>query len=450
MDGAPFDFFSQTESSGAAVDAMDGEGWGLTPPRLRRDSSSGRVPRAGNVTAPGIDLNADSAAASYPDMTMYTHILQRDSSSDQGARGKAVVVPGRVAARQQAPGSSRQPHVPSIQVDDDAGIEEDEDEDENALNQHSKRPKSKANWTDENTYILCELACEEIEDGNFTAKVWNTEGYKNMKEKYYQKTKLWHPGREVKNKIQNLKGLYNDWVWLQQQTGCGRGEHGEVTATKAWWEREIKSRPNLKKFRKGNPEYIGLLHEMFHEVAVDGTSAFVPGIGNDIETNDDDDDEDGSPMSNNTRKSRTNSADFRSTATSPSKKLKSGNRGTMPDADNSPPTNGKTKGPFLRTFKEITTRMDKEAETSNTILQAIVDEGKEKAKRSEERKVAVATCQQLAIECGATEESIEYFVACDLFKDKHNRFVFQNMKTPQARLIWLKRWCKAKKMYDEE
>jgi hypothetical protein len=44
----------------------------------------------------------------------------------------------------------------------------------------------------------------------------------------------------VKNKIQNLKALYNDWVWLQQQTGCGRGEHGEVTATKAWWDREIK------------------------------------------------------------------------------------------------------------------------------------------------------------------------------------------------------------------
>jgi hypothetical protein len=87
---------------------------------------------------------------------------------------------------------------------------------------------------------LCELACEEIEAGNFTAKIWSTQGYKNIKEKYYQKTKLWHPGREVKNKIQNLKALYNDWVWLQQQTGCDRGEHGEVTATKAWWDREIK------------------------------------------------------------------------------------------------------------------------------------------------------------------------------------------------------------------
>ncbi|KAI4983533.1 hypothetical protein ZWY2020_025399 [Hordeum vulgare] len=197
------------------------------------------------------------------------------------------------------------------------------------------------------------------------------------------------------------------------------------------------SRPNLKKFRKGNPEYIGLLHEMFHEVAVDGTSAYVPGPEDDTKANDDDDDAaDGSPMSINTRKRGTSSVDFRSTASSPLKKMNM--------------ENGKTKGPFLRTLKEITTRMDKEAETSNTILQAIVDQGNEKAKRSEERKVAVATCQQLAIECGAAEESIEYFVACDLFKDKHNRFVFQNMKTPQARLIWLKRWCKAKKMYDED
>jgi hypothetical protein len=209
----------------------------------------------------------------------------------------------------------------------------------------------------------------------------------------------------------------------------------------------LQSKPNLKKFRKGNPEYIGLLHEMFHKVAVDGSSAYVPGTEDDGEANDDDSEEEGSPMSTNTRKRGSTSADFRSTASSPLKKRKSG---SMPDADNSPPTNGKTKGPFLRTLKEITTRMDKETEVLNTILQTIVDQGKEKAKRREERKVAVAKCQQLAIECGAAEESIEYFVACDLFKDRHNRFVFQNMKTPQARLIWLKRWCKTKKMYAED
>jgi hypothetical protein len=58
---------------------MDGEGWGLTPPCLWHDSSGGRIARAGNVAARrmdlgNLDLNAD-CSASYPDMTMYTHIL---------------------------------------------------------------------------------------------------------------------------------------------------------------------------------------------------------------------------------------------------------------------------------------------------------------------------------------------------------------------------------------
>ncbi|KAI4964495.1 hypothetical protein ZWY2020_015627 [Hordeum vulgare] len=151
MHGASFDFLSQTESSGVAADAMDGEGWGLTPPRLQRDSSDSHVPRAGNVAAPcmdlgNLDLNADCGTALYPDMTMYTHILHRDIGSGQGfppqrarsaglplrgrrsrqglsiarapaARGKAVVVSGggdaaamRVGARRggsNGVGSSR-------------------------------------------------------------------------------------------------------------------------------------------------------------------------------------------------------------------------------------------------------------------------------------------------------------------------------------------------------
>jgi hypothetical protein len=76
-----------------------------------------------------------------------------------------------------------------------------------------------------------------------------------------------------------------------------------------------------------------------------------------------------------------------------------------------------------------------------------VNQGNEKARRSEECAKSVAKCQNLAVECGATEESIEYFVVCDLFKEKHNRYVFENIKAPGARRIWLKRWCRAKNMY---
>jgi hypothetical protein len=73
---------------------------------------------------------------------------------------------------------------------------------------------------------LCELACEEIEAGNFSGRVWQPHAYKNIREKYWQRVKLWHPGKEIKNKMTNLKTLYTNWVWLQQQTDRGRGPNG--------------------------------------------------------------------------------------------------------------------------------------------------------------------------------------------------------------------------------
>jgi hypothetical protein len=87
MDGdgdLPHDFFSQTASSGAAVHPIDGDGWGMSPPRLRGSASRGSAPgglgRAsvdGGLSAPRIglenlDLNTDCAAASYPNLNMYT------------------------------------------------------------------------------------------------------------------------------------------------------------------------------------------------------------------------------------------------------------------------------------------------------------------------------------------------------------------------------------------
>jgi hypothetical protein len=98
-------------------------------------------------------------------------------------------------------------------------------------------------------------------------------------------------------------------------------------------------------------------------------------------------------------------------------------------------------------MKDIETKLEKENEKTDSILQALVNQGNEKSRRSEARAQSVKTRQNLAVECGAAEQSVEYFVACDLFKEKHNRTVFQNIKTPEARLIWLKRWCRAKIMY---
>jgi hypothetical protein len=77
----------------------------------------------------------------------------------------------------------------------------------------------------------------------------------------------------------------------------------------------LQAGPNLKKFRHGNPDYLPLLHDMYHEVVADGSSAYVPGTEEDLETHNDDDLEDAnegfvaSPMSTNTRKRGGNSTD---------------------------------------------------------------------------------------------------------------------------------------------
>jgi hypothetical protein len=85
---------------------------------------------------------------------------------------------------------------------------------------------------------------------------------------------------------------------------------------------------------------------MYHEVVVDGTSAYVPGTEENFENNNDDDLDANegfvpSPMSTNSQKRVSNSVDLRSTTTSPSKKT---NTSSMPDSN----THGKTKSPFMK------------------------------------------------------------------------------------------------------
>ncbi|KAI5009812.1 hypothetical protein ZWY2020_011949 [Hordeum vulgare] len=162
-----------------------------------------------------IDLNADSAvAASYPNMGMYTQLFHQGSAAGHGVplqrtrsdgvaqrqgrpprqglppvrapyrRGKQVVATsGRGGAGSSRSGSGRQRHATPIMVED-VEEEDEEEEDDNMLNQHIQRPKSKANWTDRNILTLCEVACEEIDAGNYAGRVWSPQAYKNMREKY--------------------------------------------------------------------------------------------------------------------------------------------------------------------------------------------------------------------------------------------------------------------------
>ncbi|XP_066316368.1 uncharacterized protein [Miscanthus floridulus] len=128
----------------------------------------------------------------------------------------------------------------------------------------------KANWTEENTHIFCDVVVEQIRAGNCLNGTMSGRGYKEMRRK----------------------------------------------------------KPKCKKFMYGVSTYVDQLGEMFHGVTVDGSTSCIPGQGTfDPEERADEEGEDAdgegfvnSPMSSNSRK-RTSSST--STASSPLKKSKS-------------------------------------------------------------------------------------------------------------------------------
>ena len=84
-----------------------------------------------------------------------------------------------------------------------------------------QRTFDQANWIEENIFTLCDISCEEARDGNCPNGVWTTRGYQNLKTKFFQRARLRHSSKQIKNKMNQLKKWYVAWVWLGTKTGKG-------------------------------------------------------------------------------------------------------------------------------------------------------------------------------------------------------------------------------------
>jgi hypothetical protein len=99
----------------------------------------------------------------------------------------------------------------------------------------------------------------------------------------------------------------------------------------------------------------------------------------------------------------------------------------------------KTKGPMVNIMKGLLENMEED----NAKTQKLLKEGWVGRLMAESLRRA----HKLAMGCGASEESVEYFVAGQLsLKAKHREF-FCNITTKEARLVWLKTWCQMKNLY---
>ncbi|KAE8797176.1 hypothetical protein D1007_27734 [Hordeum vulgare] len=203
--------------------------------------------------------------------------------------------------------------------------------------------------------------------------------------------------------------------------GCGFEDEDDNNAFR-------EERPDVRKFKGGNPEYLDMLIELFQGVAVDGSSAYVP-LDEDEEEEYDvaDDGNEQSPMSTTSRKRGSSGGE--QSASSPGKKHKS---------------------PMVKLMTWLINTMNSE-NTSDMITEYANKrhEAKDKAreKKSNNTKESITHCQLLAVQCGEEETSVEYFMATQLFADEANRVIFENISTNEARLTWLKRWCMMKNLY---
>ncbi|KAG2625256.1 hypothetical protein PVAP13_3KG203389 [Panicum virgatum] len=190
--------------------------------------------------------------------------------------------------------------------------------------------------------------------------------------------------------------------------GRGRGtSRGGEDASDADDDEDIEDEDECGpdgKVKRGNPEYMDMLIELFQGVAVDGTTAYFPGDEEEEEPDAEefsvdegfvqpssarlsgDDGFNNSPMSTSSRKRGSSSCD--TTTTNPGKKSKS-------------------------------PKFSIESEKSNQLIAELIKQtGQAREKRPNTTVDELTTCQNLAIDCGAAEDSVEYFAATQLFVEK--------------------------------
>ena len=101
---------------------------------------------------------------------------------------------------------------------------------------------SSADWCDENTRIVCELFAAEVMIGNRDNTHLNKAGYKNVIEKFKQRTGIEYSRKQFKNKWDRLKTDYVIWKKLtNKETGIGwDAAHTNIVMSEAWWKKTAK------------------------------------------------------------------------------------------------------------------------------------------------------------------------------------------------------------------
>ncbi|KAI8030658.1 L10-interacting MYB domain-containing protein [Camellia lanceoleosa] len=163
----------------------------------------------------------------------------------------------------------------------------------NAVTATQPQPVHKCQFDSDNTKLFLQLIIAEMEDGNRQLCGLSMVGYKNVANKFLEKTGLLHSAKQMKNKFNNLK---KDWVAWKKLENANHGltrlgydhETGLFTAPDHWWAKMqaicfhktfmFPSTMNNRctKFKSKPVEHVDLMERVYSGTATTGKHAWTP------------------------------------------------------------------------------------------------------------------------------------------------------------------------------
>ncbi|XP_028118949.1 uncharacterized protein LOC114316491 [Camellia sinensis] len=143
------------------------------------------------------------------------------------------------------------------------------------------QPIHKCQFDSDNTKLFLQLIIAEMECGNQQPCGLSMAGYKNVANKFLEKTGLLHSAKQMKNKFDNLKKDWVAWKKLENAshglTGLGYDhETGLFTAPDHWWAKMQAMNNRYAKFRSKPLEYVDLMERVYSGAAATGKHAWTP------------------------------------------------------------------------------------------------------------------------------------------------------------------------------
>ncbi|XP_028084534.1 uncharacterized protein LOC114285665 [Camellia sinensis] len=151
----------------------------------------------------------------------------------------------------------------------------------NAAKATQPKPVHKCQFDSDNTKRFLQLIIAEMEGGNRQPCGLSMAGYKNVANKFLEKTGLLHLAKQMKNKFDNLKKDWVAWKKLENAshgfTGLGYDhETGLITAPDHWWAKMQAMNSRCAKFRTKPLEHVDLMERVYSGAAATGKHAWTP------------------------------------------------------------------------------------------------------------------------------------------------------------------------------